>query len=103
GKANLLLLDPISNGVGRIRLISQVVIPTSKCNNEVEYMLELFFQIKKIVLQMDEIFYEIERYAKQQQKILSCVITQENEISREEFLSSIITQTPMTPEKSRSR
>lgn len=52
---------------------------------------------------MDEIFYEIERYTTQQQEILSCVITQENRISREEFLSSIITQTPMTPEKSRNR
>ena len=52
---------------------------------------------------MDKIFYEIERYTKQQQEFLSCVIPQENGISREEFLSSIITQTLMIPEKSRNR
>ncbi|CAG8486437.1 7321_t:CDS:2 [Cetraspora pellucida] len=57
----------------------------------------------KIGLQIDEIFYEIERYTKQQQEFLSCVIPQENGISREEFLSSIIMQTLMIPEKSRNR
>ncbi|CAG8509736.1 3272_t:CDS:1, partial [Scutellospora calospora] len=36
-------------------------------------------------------------YTKQQQEFLSCIIPQENGISREEFLSSIIMQTPITP------
>ncbi|CAG8622795.1 6238_t:CDS:2, partial [Gigaspora rosea] len=48
---------------------------------------DAYNSIVKIVLQMDEIFYEIERYTKQQQEFLSCVIPQENGISREEFLS----------------
>ncbi|CAG8478379.1 42053_t:CDS:2 [Gigaspora margarita] len=119
--AALLLFDPISSGVGRIRQINQVVIPTIGKNNEAGHMLELFFQINELIQHIDKIFDEIEQLIEIQnnsedfpqvlvthedgsskEEFLPCiVIPPEGGITKEQFLISVITPTPSTPERNK--